>query len=48
MDNNEKADIILKYLDQVISVDWNMENYYKQAIAKALKEIEKQELAQTN
>lgn len=40
MKKDKKAKIILEYLDTVIQVNWNMEDYYIDAIAEGLEEIE--------
>ncbi|MGO2266896.1 MAG: hypothetical protein ACTH54_08640 [Vagococcus salmoninarum] len=41
MTYEEQAKIILKNLDKVIQVNWNLENYLVPAVVKGLKEIEK-------
>lgn len=41
MTYEEQAKIILKNLDKIIQVNWNLESYLVPAVVKGLKEIEK-------
>lgn len=43
MTDTEKAMLILEKLDNVLSVNWNMENLYISAIVSALKEIDQKD-----
>jgi hypothetical protein len=40
MSIDEKANVILEYLDDVISIDWNFKDVYIKAIKNGLKMIE--------
>lgn len=42
MRREKQAKIILEYLDTVIPINWDFENYYIDAIAEGLEEIEAQ------
>lgn len=42
MTDKEKAKIILEKLDDVIQINWNMEEFYLKAIVNGLKAIEKE------
>ena len=42
--NEELARVILEELDQFISVNWNLEEYYLRGIVNGLKRIEKGQL----
>lgn len=39
----EKTKVILNYIDEIQSINWNYEKFYVSAIRNALKEIEKKE-----
>lgn len=43
MNINEKAKIILEGMETYMQIDWNMEQWYLDAIKVGLKEIEKKE-----
>ncbi|WP_434565136.1 hypothetical protein PQ689_03155 [Thermoanaerobacterium thermosaccharolyticum] len=43
LSNDEKAEIILKALDEYIAVDWNFKEVYLKAIKEGLKKIEMEE-----
>lgn len=39
MSDLEKAKIILEHLDEVMNINWSLEEYYLKAIIQALKQI---------
>jgi len=43
MTNLEKAKILLESLDEVIQVNWNIEEFYLKAILNGLERIEREE-----
>ena len=43
MDQDEKAEIILDALDEYMSINWNLKDFYIKAIKKGLNEIEERE-----
>lgn len=42
MKSKDDAKIMLKKLDEYISIDWNFEGFYLKAIMEGFKEIEKE------
>lgn len=43
MKDDEKAEIILDALDEYMTINWNLKDFYLKAIKKGLKEIEDRE-----
>jgi len=46
MNQDEKAEIILDALDEYMTINWNLKEFYIKAIKRGLKEIEEKESAE--